>query len=61
MQYEGSRAKGKAVKVGLPKFGSVQFSDHFARTANLNLQNWFSRFKNRFELLNLAMVENFRK
>ena len=49
------------IVLGLPKFGSVRFSDHFARTANLNLQNWFSRFKNQFELLNLAMVENFRK
>ena len=47
--------------VGLPKFGLVRFSDHVARTVNLNLQNWFSRFKNQFELLNLAMVENFRK
>jgi hypothetical protein len=49
------------VRLGLPKFGSVQFFDHFAWTANLNLQNRFYRFKNWFELLNFKMVNNCRK
>jgi hypothetical protein len=44
--------------IGLLKFSSVWFSDHFARMVNLNLQNWFSRFKNQFKLLNFVMVEN---
>jgi hypothetical protein len=47
--------------LGLPKFSSVRFFDHFARTVNLNLQNRFSRFENRFELLNFEKVNNCRK
>jgi hypothetical protein len=47
--------------IGLLKFDSVRFSDHLAQTANLDLQNWFSRFKNQFELLNFEMVNNCRK
>ena len=44
-------------ELGLPKFGSVQFFDHFPRTVNLDLKNRFYGFKNRFKPPNLEMTE----
>jgi hypothetical protein len=47
--------------IGLPKFGSVQFSDYLPQTVNLDLKNQFYRFENRFGLLNLEMMEGCSK
>jgi len=47
--------------IGLPKFGSVRFSDYFPQTVNLDLKNQFYRFENRFGLLNLEMMEGCSK
>jgi len=37
-------AAALAKLIGLLKFSSVWFSDHFPQTVNLDLKNWFYRF-----------------
>jgi len=48
---------GTLSMLGPPKFGSVQFSDYFPWTTNLDLKNWFYRFRP----LNLEMMEGCSK
>ena len=45
----------QAPSLVLPKFGSVQFAEHFAWILNLNLPNWFKQVQCRFELKNLVI------